>query len=215
MPKRSTLMAYTMKMAANDALCLSCVCSSCVTSPKDHSGHRSCGFSASHFVQLTLRSTKHATLPRSFSLTTFVPKLPENVNEETNIVARITAFAAIKPMKSVTAKFFHRLSALRRMEKADRNHPAKAAIMKRPDATRYSNPTHELSAPELELSNEDGEYRKIAPTKAQPAVGKVNHAGTLVSLDFCTIGFVMMRSRELIMNTSSTSRQMPHAPMQV
>jgi hypothetical protein len=80
------------------------------------------------------------------------------------------------------------------------NQPSNAVRKKRPPQTINAVPIQEYVEPDRSLKTEEGEYRNTAPTTVDPRKGRDNQAGTLLSLDFWTIG------REIILSSTFTIR---------
>ena len=80
-----------------------------------------------------------AMFPRSSSVSF---KWCDQMIEDIKIVSKTKAFMNKTPIKIRAALLLFCLSMLLRIEKAERNHPIKSAIKKRPAAIRYKYATH-------------------------------------------------------------------------
>mmetsp|Transcript_25072 Transcript_25072/g.47603 ORF Transcript_25072/g.47603 Transcript_25072/m.47603 type:complete len:136 (-) Transcript_25072:1799-2206(-) len=89
--------------------------------------------------------------------------------------------------------------------------PIMAAMKKRVAATRKSGPIQVASLCVRVFKTEELEKEKISPNVTQLTIGRLIHAGTLDSRDFCTSGFDMMRSSAF---TVSTSKQIKANPIE-
>ena len=77
------------------------------------------------------------------------------------------------------------------------------------EALTHALPIQLMSDDELAERTEDCDHRKTLPTRALTLVGRVIHAGTFDSRDFCTMGFEIILSRELTISNSRPIKTQP------